>query len=343
MEDSLSGIIRTGVQDVNKTIGNEYAFVTRVNSDKTINVHLEASDKDSDDLFNVPLAVDFDLKKDDKVILTYLDNKPENPVIIGMINPQFNGTGENGRSIVSIDKVETDGLVDVYRITYDKAPIYSYFSVKNGTIGEQGPKGDNGDTGSPGSKGDKGDQGPAGEQGISGVPSELAGKTVRLPVLVDTKTVTNQSSIVFSGLNGDVDNEYKLEFVTDFDTNGSSRYLNIAMNNATISIKGWNEYTTTLSYMSNDIGNTAGVNANKTGGIDGFIELKELNRTQNARFNGSFLITRVSGTDIPASYGGGIFGSLVDNVTSITLSTTAGTFSGTIKLYKIVDVTYPTN
>jgi hypothetical protein len=131
MEDSLSDLICTTTQDVNKTIGNEYATITRVYSDKTVNAKPDILDKDSDDLINVPLVVDFTLEKGDRVILSYLDNNPSIPVVIGMVNPQFNGSGENGRSIVSIEKSETDGFVDVYKITYDKTPIYSYFSVPN--------------------------------------------------------------------------------------------------------------------------------------------------------------------------------------------------------------------
>jgi translation initiation factor IF-1 len=131
MPDSLSNLIRTGVQDVNKTIGNEYATVTKVNNNNTVNLQLDSVKDDLNDLINIKLVSNLDITKGDKVIVTYLDNDSNKPVVMGMLNPQFNGSGENGRSIVSIDKVESEGFTDVYRITYDKFPIYSYFNVPN--------------------------------------------------------------------------------------------------------------------------------------------------------------------------------------------------------------------
>ncbi|OEC87904.1 MULTISPECIES: hypothetical protein [Methanobacterium] len=127
----LSDLICTTTQDVNKTIGNEYATVTKVNANKTVNLHLDSVNEDLGDLTNIKVVTNLDLTKDDKVIVSYLDNDANNPVVVGMINPTSPTGGENGRSIVSIEKVETDGLVDVYKITYDKSPIYSYFNVPN--------------------------------------------------------------------------------------------------------------------------------------------------------------------------------------------------------------------
>ena len=69
----------------------------------------------------------------DIVIVTYTDyNDP--PIITNVYNKTA-GIGEDGRSILSVDKVETDGLIDIYRITYSKEPVYSYFQVKNGEDG----------------------------------------------------------------------------------------------------------------------------------------------------------------------------------------------------------------
>jgi hypothetical protein len=131
MGDSLSNLICTTTQDVNKTIGNEYATVTKVNTNNTVNLHLDSVNEDLNDLINIKVVTNLDLAKDDKVIVSYLDNDPNQPVVVGMINPTPPTGGENGRSIVSVDKVESEGFTDVYRITYDKSPIYSYFSVPN--------------------------------------------------------------------------------------------------------------------------------------------------------------------------------------------------------------------
>jgi hypothetical protein len=315
MKDSLSGLIRTGVQDVNKTVGNEYAIVTRVNNDKTVNVKLESSD--SDDLINVPLAVDFDLKKDDKVILTYLDNNPGSPVVIGMINPQFNGSGENGRSVVSIDKVDSDGLADIYRITYDMAPIYSYFSVRNGQ------------------KGDKGDPGSGGGS------SELSGLTVQHKVLVDSKIVNNVSSVEFDGLNGDEDGIYILEFngqlfITD-------NLLLVHLNNDAANYK----YAGSVDNNAN----TAGTPYSSTNGlILAGTPWNNSNQYTTAKMNilaksGVPRIVYSNSAGYGDSYGiyfdgGGAWNNSTSNITSITLVAGNGTFSGTIKLYKLVDITY---
>ncbi|WP_054834523.1 hypothetical protein [Methanobrevibacter arboriphilus] len=81
-----------------------------------------------------------ELEIGDIVIVTYTDyNDP--PIITNVYDKTISGDGEDGRSILSVDKVESDGLVDIYRITYSKEPVYSYFQVKNG---EDGTDGDNG-------------------------------------------------------------------------------------------------------------------------------------------------------------------------------------------------------
>lgn len=327
----LSDGICIATQDVNKTIGNEYATVTRVNTDKTVNVHLDSSDKDTDDLIKVPLAVDFDLKKDDKVILTYLNNNTDSPVVIGMINPQFNGSGENGRSIVSIDKVDSDGLADIYRITYDKAPIYSYFSVKNGADGQQGLKGD---------KGDKGDQGI---QGVSGAPSELSGKTIQHKVFIDSKTVTNVNSVEFDGLNGDEDGIYIIEVTGSVVYLGSvDSYLIVQFNGDTGSNYGSEEH---LAYDGNNHNLTQYSNC-VIGRSSHSLTTQVRSKTEFNVKTGStrdyFTTTKLkNNTHRLAGYWGGEWNNTVDNITSISIKTTSNTFSGTITLYKLVDITYP--
>jgi hypothetical protein len=131
MSTKLTELIGVSVQDVNKTVGNEYAIVTKVNSNQTVNLKPIADDPELDDLINIPVIVNLDLAKNDKIILGYLDNDLNYPIIIGALNPKLATEGVDGRGIVTIEKVETDEFVDIYRITYDKAPIYSYFQVPN--------------------------------------------------------------------------------------------------------------------------------------------------------------------------------------------------------------------
>lgn len=99
MGTKLSDTIGISVQDVNKTIGNEYAIVTRVNTNQTVNLKPVNDDKESDELINIPVFVNLDLTKGDKVLLTYLDNNPNYPLVIGMKNPKFLSGDGGGSSI----------------------------------------------------------------------------------------------------------------------------------------------------------------------------------------------------------------------------------------------------
>lgn len=65
-----------------------------------------------------------------------------------------------GKSISSITKTSTSGLVDTYSINYSDGSTADTFTVTNGAKGDTGAtgaKGDKGDTGATGEKGDKGD------------------------------------------------------------------------------------------------------------------------------------------------------------------------------------------
>ena len=57
-----------------------------------------------------------------------------------------NSKGEDGRSIVSIEKTSSFGNIDTYTITYSDGTT-STFTISNGKDGEKGDKGDTGDTG----------------------------------------------------------------------------------------------------------------------------------------------------------------------------------------------------
>lgn len=86
--------------------------------------------------------------------------------------------GKDGVGILGIAHTETDGLTDVYTITYTNG-TKSMFTVTNGEQGIQGPKGDKGEPGEQGiqgPKGDKGDKGEPGEQGIQGPKGDKGDK-----------------------------------------------------------------------------------------------------------------------------------------------------------------------
>ena len=110
------------------------AKVKRINNNSTIDVSVNLPEQEMPwEIPDIPLTNNLKISKGDYVTVKFLENNPTSPVIDGMFNPQSSGgDGEDGRSILSVDKVESDGLVDIYRITYSKEPVYSYFQVKNG-------------------------------------------------------------------------------------------------------------------------------------------------------------------------------------------------------------------
>ncbi len=77
--------------------------------------------------------------------------------------------GEPGKTITSIEKTGSTGLVDEYRISYSDGTFYD-FEIKNGAdgkpgTGEQGPVGPTGPTGPAGPQGETGPTGADGQDG----------------------------------------------------------------------------------------------------------------------------------------------------------------------------------
>lgn len=77
--------------------------------------------------------------------------------------------GTNGVGVSKIEKINTVGLVDTYRITFTDNTTYDY-SVTNGQKGEQGIQGLRGEKGEQGEQGVQGIQGIKGEKGDDGYP-----------------------------------------------------------------------------------------------------------------------------------------------------------------------------
>lgn len=92
------------------------------------------------------------------------DNDPI--TVIGGGQDGDDGTdGADGRSIVSIIRTTGDGsagTTDTYTITYNLAPLTSFFNVFNGADGSSGTKGDDGTGGGAGTQGDTGADGADG-------------------------------------------------------------------------------------------------------------------------------------------------------------------------------------
>lgn len=77
--------------------------------------------------------------------------------------------GTDGNGISNVEKINTVGLIDTYRITFTDGNTFDY-SITNGTKGEQGVQGLKGDKGEQGEQGVQGVQGIKGEKGDDGYP-----------------------------------------------------------------------------------------------------------------------------------------------------------------------------
>ena len=77
--------------------------------------------------------------------------------------------GADGVGISKIEKIDTVGLEDTYRITFTNNTTYDY-SITNGQKGEQGIQGLRGEKGEQGEQGVQGVQGIQGEKGDDGYP-----------------------------------------------------------------------------------------------------------------------------------------------------------------------------
>ena len=77
--------------------------------------------------------------------------------------------GIDGNGISNVEKINTVGLIDTYRITFTNGNTFDY-SITNGTKGEQGLQGIKGDKGEQGEQGVQGVQGVKGEKGDDGYP-----------------------------------------------------------------------------------------------------------------------------------------------------------------------------
>ena len=87
----------------------------------------------------------------------YIDLKDGN----GFVSTPVTATPVDGNGIVSIEKTETIGLVDIYTITYNDGTT-TKFSIQNGSNGQTGAAGVPGLEGVQGPDGDRGDPGENG-------------------------------------------------------------------------------------------------------------------------------------------------------------------------------------
>lgn len=171
--------------------------------------------------------------------------------------------------------------------------------------------------------------------------SGLSGNKIRLPVLIEEKTVTSQNSVTFSNLNGNQDILYYIQLDGKIEyTSGNPRIFcypnNDSGNKNTTSIganTGGNPFRWSgdpLMLAANNAGSPTYVLSEayfsaKTGSY----------RKWLSRFT-----THRNGNEIFIVENGGFYTETATNITSLViLNQLAGhLFTGTIKLYKIVDI-----
>ena len=144
--------LRKGTQSQNRNIPQQKAKIKLVHLDGTYDITTEYEEE----FYSVVNLTNSVFSIDDVVYICYLDNDTSLPVIFGP-NTKNDGGGV-GRSIVSVSKISTVGLVDTYRILFSDESFTDY-NIVNGEQGIQGEQG------IPGQKGDKGDKGDKGEPG----------------------------------------------------------------------------------------------------------------------------------------------------------------------------------
>lgn len=167
--------------------------------------------------------------------------------------------------------------------------------------------------------------------------NNLSGKTIRIPILIETKTLSSSTSETFSSIGAAIGDDYLLKF---FVTGTGSTYLNISVNSDTTS----GNYKTYVQFQESD-GNSHH--------LTDWTSSRTFSRIYNQtpyRTNGEsiikvtgegYLTMRTNFSMDRAGWGeNGLFwynsdGSLLD---SITISFSSAV-SGTLGLYKIVEIT----
>lgn len=167
------------------------------------------------------------------------------------------------------------------------------------------------------------------------------GSKIRLPVLIEEKTIpAGTTSVTFSNLNGDVDGEYLIEGNVILVPTGSDNVINLQPNGDTganyvgVCIAGLS--TTTLGssstsalrlVQSNNVATSYGKFSARIYPVTGI--LRKFESIGSSQLSGRAL-SHVSS---------GHWTNTASNITSLVCIVSNGSFSGTIKLYKMVDIT----
>lgn len=166
------------------------------------------------------------------------------------------------------------------------------------------------------------------------------GSKIRLPVLIEEKTIpAGTTSVTFSGLDGDSDLEYFIQYelyIPDTaDKIMSLKPNNVATNQKSARFGNWtgsvgqNNYTY-LWFTGNGW--------NKAGYCKGYYYLKAKTGTYRW-YHGKDTWTASDFSNWVLQEVSGWWSDTSSNITSLVVAIDSGSFSGTMKLYKMVDIT----
>lgn len=167
------------------------------------------------------------------------------------------------------------------------------------------------------------------------------GGTVRIPVLIETKTLSaGTTTTTFSSLNGNNDEEYLIKGEIQYaGTSSGDNWLKLSPNASDSNCKSvgfWVDSGGHGQLTGQDYFYIAG-NLSQNNPPVSFITTFNAKSGGVARVMMSNMI--VGTTKINMTRTGGIYNDTSTNITSLVVSLGSGSFSGTIKLYKMVDLT----
>jgi hypothetical protein len=349
MGTKLTDAIGVSVQNVNKTVGNEYAVVTRVNTNQTVNLKPIADDPELDDLINIPVLVNVDLSVNDKVLLTYLDNNINNPAVIGMMSPKSSsgGIGADINPIDILNKLKTvDGsgsgldadLLDGQELSYITGLINAKLDSSTYTANDILSKLLGVDGAGSGLDADKLD-GYNAQDLIDLIGNGLSG-TFQLKKLITEVDVSNVSSYTLSNINGNDDGIYILEYDLSYspgvtgDVSLTLKPNNLTTDQVSSSFRaggGWHGADNTVGSLRINLGYSTATR------FKGKVEINA-ETGKNRTFTTIDAMEIRGTTESYINYFNGFWKNTTTNITSLVLAISTGTFSGKIRLYKMIDI-----
>jgi hypothetical protein len=173
----------------------------------------------------------------------------------------------------------------------------------------------------------------------------LPGSTLRLPVLIESKTIdSGTTNVTFSNLNGNNDELYLISFDLNIVVSSGRRFLRVQPNSD--SATNYNSHRTIFG--------TANVSDSPDGSYMPICDTDGNYNTKNQGFaylwakTGEYRLLMSDSVFTSTAHSNrgtvswmGNWKNSADNITSLKFIISGGSFGGKIKLYKMVDITIP--